>query len=198
MYNKHIKRVYRDNNNKEIEQLVLAVENRFNEKVISPSGFKRLRNEIEESCGVSISVSTLMRIWGYVKNKAVPNKSTLNVLSKYVGFNDYDMFCSSDVEISRHVMSKHVEVIKDLEERDHILLQWQPGRKCFVRYLGGGNFVVENREHSHLSVGDTFSCHLIIAGEPLFLSNVVHENSAPMIYVCGNNGGVDFIVYKKE
>lgn len=182
-----------------IEALRRAVEQRLGHGVNTPSEFSRLSLEIEQRTGRTMSVSTLMRLWGYVSSHVKPNVTTLDVLAVYAGYRDYASFASGDeADGSDEVMTDHLDVDRELEERDHVLLRWQPGRECLVRYMGGGQWVVERSLHSKLAVGDTFTCHLIIQGHPLYLDNLVHQSMPPRCYVCGQKGGVQYEVLRAE
>ena len=126
-----------------------AVEKRMGRGVNSPSEFKRLKQEIERHTDRSISETTLMRIWGYQKSKVKPYASTLDTLAVYAGYHDFASFVSgTDSDGSAEVASPHLNVDEDLSPRDHVLLRWQPGRECLVRYMGDGQFVVERSERS--------------------------------------------------
>ena len=191
---------YMDHSDKDkIEALRRAVEQRLGHGVNTPSEFSRLSLEIEQRTGRTMSVSTLMRLWGYVSSQVKPNVTTLDVLAVYAGYRDYASFASGDeADGSDEVMTDHLDVDRELEERDHVLLRWQPGRECLVRYMGGGQWVVERSLHSKLAVGDTFTCHLIIQGHPLYLDNLVHQSMPPRCYVCGQKGGVQYEVLRAE
>lgn len=179
--------------------LRLAVEQRFGHGVNSPSEFKRLSREIEQRTDRAISASTLMRVWGYVSSQVKPNLTTLNALAAYAGYLDYASLVSgADDDGSDEVLSAHLNVDRELQERDHVLLRWQPGRECLVRYMGGGQFVVERCEHTKLAVGDTFICHLIVQDHPLLLDNLVHGSMPPKCYVCGQKHGVQYEVQRAE
>lgn len=182
-----------------IAALRRAVERRLGHGVNTPSEFSRLSLEIEQRTGRTMSVSTLMRMWGYVSSNVKPNMTTLDVLAVYVGYRDYSSFASGDdVDGSDEVMADHVNVDKELNARDHVLLRWQPGRECLVRYMGNGQWVVERSEHTKLAVGDTFTCHLIVQGHPLYLDNLVHQSMPPRCYVCGQHNGVQYEVLRAE
>ena len=43
-------------------------------------------------------------------------------------------------------------------------------------------------------MGDTFNCELFIEGEPLYLSQLIHEGQQPMVYVVGKKDGIRFEV----
>lgn len=177
-----------------------AVEHRLGHGVSSPNQFKELGAEIERCTGRSVSVSTLMRLWGYVNSDVNPNVTTLDTLAAYAGFRDYASITTGfdDENGSDDVMTGHINVDEELKARDHVMLRWQPGRECLVRYMGGGQWVVERSERTKLVVGDTFTCHLMVQGHPLYLDNLVHNSQGPRCYVCGQNHGVHYEVIKAD
>ncbi len=173
----------------------LTVERRFGAGVSTPAEFNRLSEDIGMRIGVSLSASTLMRLWGYVASAARPNMSTLNTLARYAGYRDFGQFVNhggDDSEASEDVVSPRITVAEDLAVRDRVRLTWQPNRECVVRYLGDEQFVVEHALATKLHAGDTFSCALIIEGEPLYLDNLVRAGHPPVAFVCGKRGGVRF------
>lgn len=181
-----------------IMALKRAAHNKLGHTLTAPKDFALLAGSIEETTGQTVSPSTLMRLWDYVGSDVKPRISTLNALAVYVGSSDFAAFCEGKNDSSDDVLGDHLEVLKQLHERDHLLLRWEPGRKVLVRHLGNAQFVVERVEMSKLQVGDTFTCHLVIAGEPLYLDNLVHGDMAPRRYVCGRHGGVTFEVLRAE
>ena len=77
-------------------------------------------------------------------------------------------------------------------------LTWLPDRVCIVEHLGNACFIIRQVENSKLSVGDTFEAAVIIEGEPLYLSNLVHEGRPPVSYVAGvKSGGVHFEIIEE-
>ena len=178
---------------KAIVVLRQAVEKRLGCSVNTPSEFSLLERDIKRVAGRSVSASTLMRIWGYVAGATRPYTSTLNVLAKYAGWQDFAAFREgSDEGNSDDVLSPRLSVVTNLAPRDHVLIRWSGDHEILVRYLGDVQFVIERSENSKLSVGDTFTCNLIIEGHPLYLDNLVHLNKPPRCYVCGENHGVHF------
>ena len=57
-------------------------------------------------------------------------------------------------------------------------------------------FTVVESVNSKLSAGDTFRCGLIVEGEPMYLSGLIHEGSDPSEYVCGRKNGVKYRIDK--
>jgi hypothetical protein len=56
------------------------------------SDFENLNQLILDKTGVSLSVSTLRRIWGRVEYNHLPSMTTLNTLAKFAGFEDWRNF----------------------------------------------------------------------------------------------------------
>ena len=54
--------------------------------------FENLNELILEETGVSLSASTLRRIWGRVEYKHLPSSTTLDTLAKFAGFENWRQF----------------------------------------------------------------------------------------------------------
>lgn len=160
-----------------------------------PKDFDWLARQIEQTQHQSIGVNTLKRLWNYYGGDVSTRRSTLDVLAQYVGYADYETFSraqqNDDGAQSHDVLCRHVETAR-LKKGTCIRVRWKPDRVCVFEYLGEGRFVVRSVENSKLSVGDTFMCHLIIEGEPLYLNNLTHRGMPPVPYIAGHQDGVRF------
>ena len=106
-------------NDKNINQLRLAVEQAVGRKMYSPKDFDFLSEAIYEKLHQNISTSTLKRVWGYVQQYATIRCSTLNLLSQYVGYDDWEHFCSTacgetDCEAGRNTEEEEKKKEKDM------------------------------------------------------------------------------------
>lgn len=192
----------KDSQQQNIEALKKALETAAEMKFDSPKAFDKLRHFIYNRTGDYVSKTTLMRIWGYVKEPLNTRPSTLTVLSKAVGYKDWDDFTNridTDPEStisSSYKYGRNINVISDLKEGQTLTLYWDPGRECKVRYLGGMRFEVLDSRNTRLLAGDTFYCNLIIAGHPLHLSGVTRGRSKPVAYICGcRHGGIQYEIH---
>ncbi|MDQ6480112.1 hypothetical protein [Dyadobacter sp. LHD-138] len=69
------------------------------------SDFENLNQLILDKTGVSLSVSTLRRIWGRVEYNHLPSVTTLNTLAKFAGFEDWRNFMkknASEPDLNRN------------------------------------------------------------------------------------------------
>ncbi|MBO5086303.1 MAG: hypothetical protein J6B65_03580 [Paludibacteraceae bacterium] len=182
-------------NSPEIYELRLRIEASIKRKIQTPADFDFLRGIIWERTHEQISTSTLKRLWGYVDGVDTARNSTLNVLSKSLGYNNWDDFVNklklenqtnSDLVLSKSVVSC------DLSIGDTLSIAWQPNRVCQLSYLGNDTFKIIKAENSKLKVGDTFRCGLFILGEPVYINELRQNNGTgePKLFVIGNKSGL--------
>ena len=179
----------------EIYELPLRIETSIKRKIQTPADFDFLRGIIWERTHEHISTSTLKRLWGYVDGVDNARNSTLNVLSKALGYENWDAFIlklrSENVDNSDLVLSESVSS-GDLNVGDMLLIAWQPNRVCRLKYLGEDKFEVVEAQNSKLKVGDTFRCGLFILGEPVYINDLRQNNGTgePKLFVVGNRSGL--------
>lgn len=179
----------------EIYELRLRIETSIKRKIQTPADFDFLRGIIWERTHEQISTSTLKRLWGYVDGIDNARNSTLNVLSKALGYESWDAFIlklkSENMDNSDLVMSESVSS-SDLKIGDRLMIAWQPNRVCLLNYLGDNQFEVMESQNSKLKVGDTFRCGLFILGEPVYINDLRQNNGIgePKLFVIGNKSGL--------
>lgn len=179
-------------------QLQTDIENALGRKLQTPKDFDFLRERIYARQHMLISRTTLMRIWGYVEEDVKPRKSTLNILTQFLGYRDWNEYLHNSVlpkeQQSSPVLNRRLSVAKVLNIGDRLRLTWQPKRVCDIEYMGELRFRVVDSVNTRLHEGDTFECSLIIEGEPLYLDNVRQEIDGiirpAVAYVCGKQSGV--------
>ena len=185
----------------EIYELRLRIEASIKRKIETPADFDFLRGIIWERTHEQISTSTLKRLWGYVDGVDNARNSTLNVLSKALGYENWDAFIlklkSENVDNSDLVMSESMSS-SDLKIGDRLMIAWQPNRVCRLKYLGDNQFEVMESQNSKLKVGDTFRCGLFILGEPVYINDLRQNNGTgePKLFVIGNKSGLTKLIIK--
>lgn len=177
------------------KQLSKEIETALGRQMQTPKDFEFLRDRIYARLHVLVSRTTLMRIWGYIEKDVQPRVSTLNILSQFLGYKDWESFKENAMlpkeQQSSPIMNRKLSA-SELVRGDRLRLIWQPERVCDIEYLGDLNFRVIAAENTRLHVGDTFQCSLIIEGEPLYLDNLKQGDHLPTAYVCGKKSGVYF------
>ena len=175
----------------EISELKKQIEDLLKRKVKTPNDFIFLSGAIWERTRQTMSPTTLKRLWGYIDGADETRNSTLEILSRFLGYDNWDDFLKS---ISKNngsdpVISPHINA-EELQINDRVIVSWKPNRRCTFRYLGDLKFIVEKAENSKLKEGDTFLASLFIVGEPLYLSELIQGNNPPVAFVVGNKDGL--------
>lgn len=175
----------------EIHELKKRVEEQLNRKMKTPNDFIFLSGVIWDRTHETMSPTTLKRLWGYIDGADETRSSTLDILSRTLGFRDWEEFLMhlDTSGNSNPVLAPHIDV-GDLAPGDRVFVSWKPDRRCTFRYLGERKFIVVNAENSKLKEGNTFCASLFILGEPLYLNGLVQGNNPPVAFVIGNKDGL--------
>ena len=189
--------------NKFLKQLLSKVEKTAGRKIEAKSDFEFLSLRIFDSTHMTISPTTLKRLWGYFPQESTytPRTQILNILSVYAGYKSFKEFCetaplSNKVE-SDFLTNKYLPT-RSLAVGTRIRLLWRPNRSVVIRLKGQDLFCIESSQGSKLSPGDTFLCSGFLWSEPLFLNCLIHEGCAPTNYFCGREGGIEFHILPAE
>ncbi len=187
-----------DINRPEVQELRLRIETKLGES-LRRTVYKRLSLAIYDSTKINISESTLQRIWGYVSSSEKVNEETLDILSKYIGYDSWQSFkkevMDSDENDSNILNQDHSVSTSELQIGDILQLGWQPNRYCEIRYCGENKFEVTHSENAKLQVGDTFKCGLFIKGELLSLDEVRQYTNphTPRIMIIAKKSGLTIL-----
>lgn len=135
--------------------LLNSVEQYYGRKPHSPREFKWLSQRIYDKTGESVSDSTLRRLWGYNKKHGTPYRYTLDILCRYMGYENVDDFferetasptsdnqqwreiivdCSPEIQrlIRQNKISVGQQLRVDLSDTEYVVL----------RFLGGDRFAI--------------------------------------------------------
>lgn len=159
----------------------------------TPSDFEYLIDRIWKKQHQVFSLSTIKRLWGYVSCNGQPRLSTLNTLSQFLGYDDWNAYLTAldqRTENESDIFKGEGICTADLSVNDLIQVAWLPNRQCTFRYLGNNRFKVTESIHAKLQIGDTFDAIAFIIGKPMYLSNLKRQDSTTTSYVAGKKNGI--------
>jgi len=181
----------------EIIALKKAVEMRFSHSLETRSDFSLLATNIEMVTRDHLAENTLRRLWGRISGYNTVFTRTLDVLSRYVGYEHFKEFCVKHKESSCResdiITGGHSIKVEQLVPGDRIRIGWLPDRICLVEYIGGRMFKAIQCKNSTLQEGDTFECSIMIKNYPLFVDNLVHGGEHCARYSIGINNGLTIL-----
>ena len=186
-----------------VDSLKEHIENIAGTRMRTPRDFDFLARSIFNETRNQLSPTTLKRLWGYLQEKEnqTARVSTLNILSRYIGYPDWETFCkfqATNGECESDFLPNNCLNVKSLLKGDSVRLMWQPDRCVTIQYIGLCMFRVVKSQNSKLFENDTFICERIVENAPLMLSNLIHDNGDPVNYICGKRGGVKYQVITKS
>ena len=180
----------------ELNYLLQLVEKHYGRKLATTTDYESLSILIEKETGELLSSSTLKRLYGYVSLSPVPRKSTLDILSRYIGKRNYDIFCNdlrNDPSFSSSFFSSGTVYSDDLKPGDGLVIGWAPNRVVQLNYLGAGEFEVESSDNASLIKGDRFKQVSFMLGYPLYVARILRKGEYTPAYVAGMNGGLNLL-----
>lgn len=180
----------------EIKYLLQRVESFYSNTVKTTTDFEKLSIAIEHITHEQISASTLKRIWGYVTYTHTPRRYTLDILSKFIGYADFDTFCLESIseKISDSDFFTPFKILSnDLSIADKIEIGWNPNRYLILEFLGDNRYKVIDNKNSKLMVGDEFSTPTFMLKYPLYITNIIRNGERLPVFVGGKIGGLTIL-----
>ena len=177
----------------EIIQLRSDIEKRIAQTLHSPADFQWLIQQIWNKQHTILSLSTIKRLWGYVPSNGVPRLSTLNTLSQFLGYADWNAYLVALEQRggNESAMFQGEGISSSaLQPNDRIEVCWQPNRRCVFCYLGNNQFVVDESKNAKLHIGDRFSAATFMVGHPMYLDNLLLSDGTYTSYVAGKRHGL--------
>lgn len=175
-----------------IESLLALVERRVKHPLSTISNLNQLVVEIKESTSESLSISTLRRLFGMVETAHEPSISTLDILSRFVGYRTWQHFVARDGDSESQSQFLNEDVVRcdQLEVGAIVELEWAPSRRCRLKSLGYGRFEVVLSINSKLAEGDTLCCKVVCVGQPFVATDIMRGDRHERMYVAGREDGV--------
>ena len=179
----------------ELQQLLSEVEKTFGESVNTSKDFARLSISISQKVKDTLGATTLKRLWGYISHVTIPRISSLDILAKYVGYDNFKDFKSKihAKDSSVYLGGEHIILSDELSVGDSILIGWAPDRLVKLECLGEDRFKVVESANSKLVSGDEIKASSFCIGWPLFVSGILRDGNMTQPYVAGKSNGLTLL-----
>ena len=177
----------------EILSLRMDIERDLKRRIRTPYDFEFLTGVVWERLHENISPTTLKRLWGYIDGADTTRRTTLCLLSRFLGYNDWEAYLAelaNRTDVESGVFAGEGLNIDDLQVGDKIEVTWLPNRRCVFQYEGDAHFLVTEAENAKLQVGDRFETACFIIGKPLYIDRLVRGAEPPTAYVAGAKNGL--------
>ncbi|GAB4011771.1 hypothetical protein GCM10028808_26150 [Spirosoma migulaei] len=127
--------------------------------------FENLQQRILDETGVSLSASTLRRIWGRVDYQHLPSTTTLNTLAQFAGYADWRTFLKAQLVADLPPESvEHLPVKPAKSTINWVTLSWMAGLVVVIGLIG---LVAFDQKSAQLDVSQyRFSSKPLVRGLP--------------------------------
>ena len=162
----------------------------------TPAEFNELSRMIQQKTGRSISLSSIKRIWGYVRYEGFPSVTTLNTLAMYNEFKDWETFLignTGDTGEESCFIDDTVINAEDLNVGDKLLLTWDDEKSCEIECIEPLRFRVNASRNIKLEVGDTLSFHSLCIAHPIYICDICRGNISFPAYIGARKGGLSSV-----
>ena len=158
--------------------------------------FEVLAQAILDETGERLGATTLKRMFGYKMDRVVPHESTMDIISRYLGYSDYRMLVKDlgpDCDISLFTPVDSIESV-DLKAGTQIQITYDPNRVFILTYLSDNQYIINELEGSkNLKQGDVLTISQLAVGFPLIVSQVAREGKNLGKYVAAQERGLKSI-----
>lgn len=184
-----------------IARLRNVIEDKLERKMRTPVDFTYLSDVIFRNVKMTVSVTTLKRVWGYISDKGdkyKPTRYTVCALAKLVGFNDYESFivCPNPENVQPNLFAESIDISTLLAD-DVLSITWSRDSRCRLKYIDEDLFDVIETRNAKMNIGDRVQCTSLNQSAPLYLSVLNHPKSSPTSYIIGTRNGVKIVVEKR-
>lgn len=180
-----------------LEALVRLTNEKLGFEPTTPSELNELLMRIQKTTGQTLSLSSVKRVWGYVKYSGSFSTTTLNILARFNGVKDWETFKTSiekEVAVTNDEDSGfHSDTMIDTGKYrpgDKIELSWDAGKGCELECVGHLRFRVVKSFNIKLKEGDLVTLHTLCIGHPVHVSDIVRDDVHFTSYVGAKNSGL--------
>ena len=167
------------------------IERAYGQPIRYPADCERLALRIRETLNETIGVTTLKRLFGFVNDVKDPRMSTLDILARFCGFENYDQMKCKVAEEGDSDFEKKADILSSsLCEGAVVCFEYLPDRKVKLLYLGNSRFKVVESINGSLRKNDIITVTEFNLHFPLAVSNVKRNGENLGKYTAGKISGI--------
>lgn len=181
-------------------EVIQSLKRRSGLDLRAPHEIQLLVNDIELKTREHIGLNTMKRLLGFLDEDRTPRESTLDVIARYLGYDNWQMVSDMEQErFSSAFGSSNDELdMERLSAGSRVHFTCNPEREVIIRYLGNHKFVVERSVNSKLRQGDQLEIWHMIRRYPLHITSVVRRGEHLGPFTAGKVGGLTSLEVLKD
>ena len=162
--------------------------------IATPADCTLLALDIESATQERVSVNTLKRLLGFIDDERESRITTLNIIARYLGYEDWDALKLIDNQKGNSVFDEEKDELHStqLVIGTMIEITYLPDRRLIIKYLGGNSYLIVESQNSKLLSGDLLHIEHIVRGYPLLVSEVVCDGASLGSFTAGKAQGINY------
>ena len=149
--------------------------------------------DIESVTGEHIGVNTLKRLLGFIDDEREPRISTLDVIARYLGFDNWDVLSVYDARSNSSFEPSTEEIrVSSLAIGQRLQISYLPDRQIDMEYIGENRFRILKSMNSKLKANDEITITHVVQSYPLLVSEVVRDGKSLGSFTAGKAQGIRF------
>ena len=147
----------------------------------------------ESVTGEHIGVNTLKRLLGFINDEREARISTLDVIARYLGFDNWDILSVYDARSNSSFETSTEEIrVSSLTIGQRLQISYLPDRQIDMEYIGENRFCILQSMNSKLKANDEITITHIVQSYPLLVSEVVRDGKSLGSFNAGKAQGIRF------
>jgi hypothetical protein len=183
------------------QRIKVLIEEKTGRKIRYPKDCDALAKEISMTVGNRISASTIKRLFGFNSAGGSPSMYTLDIVSQYLGFIDWDdLQRNLEAEEDSHFLSDDLTLLRSSEIEAGTILEigYAKRRRLELLCLGNNSYQVLHSEKAEIRKNDLLEIFLIWERLPLDISSVSRLGKNLGAFILEKKNGIDYIISRDQ
>lgn len=160
----------------------------------TPSDFNALSVMIRCKTKYSISLSSIKRLWGYVNYESFPSPTTLNILARFNGYENWEEYMIGNLYTEEsetsEFFSDYMINVSSLSAGENIKVAWGDDKWCRLECMSDLRFKVIDSDNIKLKAGDTIGLHTLCVGLPFYAFDIKRGDETIAGYIGAKENGI--------
>lgn len=177
------------------KEIIKKIEDKFKSEIKYPGQCDALAQAIFDETKITIGVTTLKRLFGFVADERKPHVSTLDVIAKYIDYPNFKLLVKDmgeDCDISMYQPIESLDS-EGMTVGTQVQITYDPQRLVIMTYIGDNQYVVNESKNSKLEKGDILTIVQFVIGSAFYCKDVIRENKSLGPYLGAKQNGLTSI-----
>lgn len=178
---------------------IKKLEERFGRPIRYTCDIDDLITDIFEKTGTMLSVNTIKRLFGLIKETANPRLYTLDTIAKYLNYKDWDDL-NRATNVNSYSEFGYLDRISSasLAAGDVVKFRYDPDRAVTLTYIDDNKFNVTESVNSKLKKDDEVLITNFVSKYPVIVTQVIRNGANIGNYIAGKISGLKALQLLKK